>query len=164
MRCTLVGARTSEGSAETRRTCSSRRWRAANCTIGATTLNEYRKYVRRGAGTALPAGDVGEPSVRTVWNNCGLGNLNSHHGIRVTIGAIVAAAATNQTVTFPTASCPTRRWYGGRASSRLRMEVESKRGDQGTVDHRIVQLKIEAERWLLKPTQHRRGSARASAN
>jgi ATP-dependent Clp protease ATP-binding subunit ClpB len=79
--------------------------------IGATTLDEYRKHIEKDAALErrFQPVFVDQPTVEdTIAILRGLKErYEVHHGVRITDGALVAAA-TSRTATSPTASCPTR--------------------------------------------------------
>jgi ATP-dependent Clp protease ATP-binding subunit ClpB len=117
--------------------------------IGATTLTEYRKYVEKDAALERRFQPVliGEPTVAdSISILRGLKEkYELHHGVRITDGAIVAAATlSNRYITdrfLPDKAIDLM----DEAASRLRMEVESKPEAIETLDRRIIQLKIERE-------------------
>ncbi|HEU4961172.1 MAG TPA: AAA family ATPase, partial [Sphingomonas sp.] len=117
--------------------------------IGATTLDEYRKYVEKDAALQrrFQPVFVGEPTVEdTISILRGLKEkYELHHGVRITDAAIVAAATlSNRYITdrfLPDKAIDLM----DEAASRIRMEVESKPEEIETLDRRIIQLKIERE-------------------
>jgi ATP-dependent Clp protease ATP-binding subunit ClpB len=117
--------------------------------IGATTLDEYRKYVEKDPALQrrFQPVFVGEPTVEdTISILRGLKEkYELHHGVRITDGAIVAAATlSNRYITdrfLPDKAIDLM----DEAASRLRMEVESKPEEIENLDRRIIQLKIERE-------------------
>jgi ATP-dependent Clp protease ATP-binding subunit ClpB len=117
--------------------------------IGATTLDEYRKNIEKDAALArrFQPVFVGEPSVEeTISILRGLKEkYEVHHGVRITDGAIVAAATlSNRYITdrfLPDKAID----LIDEAASRLRMEAESKPEEIDEIDRRIIQLKIERE-------------------
>src|SRR5206468_7213641 len=118
-------------------------------TVGATTLDEYRKYIEKDAAlerrfqTVL----VGEPTVEdTISILRGLRErYEIHHGVTFKDAALVAAAVlSNRYITdrfLPDKAIDLM----DEAASRLRMEVDSKPEAIDELDRRIVQLKIERE-------------------
>src|SRR6202000_3080433 len=116
---------------------------------GATTLDEYRKHVEKDAALArrFQPVFVEEPSVEdTVSILRGLKEkYELHHGVRITDGAIVAAATlSNRYITdrfLPDKAIDLM----DEAGSRVRMAVDSKPEELDEIDRRIVQLKIERE-------------------
>ena len=117
--------------------------------VGATTLDEYRKYVEKDPALQrrFQPVMVGEPTVEdTISILRGLKDrYELHHGVRITDGAIVAAATlSNRYITdrfLPDKAIDLM----DEAASRIRMEVESKPEAIETLDRRIIQLKIERE-------------------
>ena len=117
--------------------------------IGATTLDEYRKHVEKDAALArrFQPVFVGEPSVEdTVSILRGIKEkYELHHGVRITDGALVAAATlSNRYITdrfLPDKAID----LIDEAASRLRMQVDSKPEELDELDRRVIQLKIERE-------------------
>ena len=144
---TLVGAGASEGSMDASNLLKPALARGELHCIGATTLNEYRKYVEKDAALErrFQPVTVGEPSVEdTVSILRGLKEkYELHHGIRITDGAIVAAATLSNRYISDRFLPDKAIDLMDEAASRLRMEVESKPEEIENLDRRIVQLKIE---------------------
>ena len=146
---TLVGAGKAEGAMDASNMLKPALARGELHCIGATTLDEYRKHVEKDAALArrFQPVFVGEPSVPdTVSILRGLKEkYELHHGVRITDGAIVAAATlSNRYITdrfLPDKAID----LVDEAASRLRMEVDSKPEAIDELDRRIVQLKIEQE-------------------
>jgi ATP-dependent Clp protease ATP-binding subunit ClpB len=117
--------------------------------VGATTLDEYRKYIEKDAALArrFQSVVVGEPSVNeTISILRGLKEkYELHHGVRITDAAIVSAATlSNRYITdrfLPDKAID----LVDEAASRLRMEVDSKPEEIDEVDRKLIQLKIERE-------------------
>jgi ATP-dependent Clp protease ATP-binding subunit ClpB len=146
---TLVGAGASEGSMDASNLLKPALARGELHCIGATTLNEYRKYVEKDAALArrFQAVFVGEPTVQdSISILRGLKEkYELHHGVRITDSAIVAAATlSNRYITdrfLPDKAIDLM----DEAGSRLRMQIDSKPEALDELDRRIVQLKIERE-------------------
>ena len=144
---TLVGAGASEGSMDASNLLKPALARGELHCIGATTLNEYRKYVEKDAALArrFQAVFVGEPTVEdTISILRGLKEkYELHHGVRITDSAIVAAATlSNRYITdrfLPDKAIDLM----DEAGSRLRMQIDSKPEALDELDRRIMQLKIE---------------------
>jgi ATP-dependent Clp protease ATP-binding subunit ClpB len=144
---TLVGAGASEGSMDASNLLKPALARGELHCVGATTLNEYRKYIEKDAALArrFQAVFVGEPTVEdTVSILRGLKEkYEVHHGVRITDAAIVAAATlSNRYITdrfLPDKAIDLM----DEAASRLRMQVDSKPEELDELDRRIIQLKIE---------------------
>jgi len=117
--------------------------------VGATTLDEYRKYVEKDPALQrrFQPVFVGEPTVEdTISILRGLKEkYELHHGVRITDAALVSAATlSNRYITdrfLPDKAIDLM----DEAASRIRMEVESKPEEIETLDRRIIQLKIERE-------------------
>jgi ATP-dependent Clp protease ATP-binding subunit ClpB len=146
---TLVGAGKSEGSMDASNLLKPALARGELHCIGATTLNEYRKYVEKDAALArrFQPVMVQEPTVEdTISILRGLKDkYELHHGVRITDGALVSAAIlSNRYITdrfLPDKAIDLM----DEAASRLRMEVDSKPEEIDELDRRIIQLKIERE-------------------
>ncbi len=146
---TLVGAGKGEGAMDASNLLKPALARGELHCIGATTLDEYRKYVEKDAALErrFQPVFVGEPSVEdTISILRGLKEkYELHHGVRITDGALVAAATlSNRYITdrfLPDKAIDLM----DEAASRLRMEVESKPEEIENLDRRIIQLKIERE-------------------
>ncbi|MEM7767382.1 MAG: ATP-dependent chaperone ClpB [Pseudomonadota bacterium] len=146
---TLVGAGKTDGAMDASNLLKPALARGELHCVGATTLNEYRKYVEGDAALArrfLPV-YVDEPTVEdTISILRGLkGRYEAHHGVRVADSAIVSAATlANRYITdrfLPDKAIDLM----DEASSRLRMQVDSKPEALDEIDRRLLQLKIEAE-------------------
>jgi ATP-dependent Clp protease ATP-binding subunit ClpB len=146
---TLVGAGKAEGAMDASNMLKPALARGELHCIGATTLDEYRKHVEKDAALArrFQPVFVGEPSVEdTVSILRGLKEkYEQHHGVRITDGALVAAATlSNRYITdrfLPDKAID----LVDEAASRLRMEVDSKPEEIDRLDRTIIQLKIEQE-------------------
>src|SRR2546423_9650055 len=118
-------------------------------TIGATTLDEYKKNIEKDAALErrFQPIQVGEPSVEdTIAILRGLkGRYEAHHGVRITDGAIVAAAVLSsryiQDRFLPDKAID----LIDEAASRLRIENDSMPAELDEVRRRIMQLQIEIE-------------------
>jgi ATP-dependent Clp protease ATP-binding subunit ClpB len=144
---TLIGAGKTDGAMDASNLLKPALARGELHCIGATTLDEYRKYVEKDPALQrrFQPVFVGEPSVEdTVSILRGLKEkYELHHGVRITDSAIVAAATlSNRYITdrfLPDKAIDLM----DEAASRLRMEVESKPEAIETLDRKIIQLKIE---------------------
>jgi len=145
----LIGAGKSEGAMDAGNLLKPALARGELHCIGATTLDEYRKYVEKDPALQrrFQPVFVGEPTVEdTISILRGLKEkYELHHGVRITDGAIVSAATlSNRYITdrfLPDKAIDLM----DEAASRLRMEVESKPEEIENLDRRIIQLKIERE-------------------
>ena len=130
--------------------------------IGATTLDEYRKYIEKDAALErrFQKVFVGEPSVEdTIAILRGLKEKYAvHHGVEITDPAIVAAATlSNRYITdrqLPDKAIDLM----DEAASRLRMEIDSKPEELDRPERRVIQLKIQREMLKRRRTKPR-GSA-----
>jgi ATP-dependent Clp protease ATP-binding subunit ClpB len=144
---TIVGAGAAEGAMDAGNMIKPMLARGELRLIGATTLDEYRKYIERDPALERRFQQVyvGEPSVSdTIAILRGLKErYEVHHGVRIQDAALVAAAVLSD------------RYITGRflpdkaidlvdeAASRLRIEIDSKPTEIDVVDRRIAQLEIE---------------------
>ncbi|MBN9412714.1 MAG: ATP-dependent chaperone ClpB [Candidatus Paracaedimonas acanthamoebae] len=146
---TLVGAGKAEGAMDASNMLKPALARGELHCVGATTLDEYRKYIEKDAALArrFQPVFVPEPTVQdTISILRGLKEkYELHHGIRITDSAIVAAATfSNRYISdrfLPDKAID----LVDEAASRLRMEVDSKPEELDELDRRIIQLKIERE-------------------
>ena len=144
---TLIGAGASEGSMDASNLLKPALSRGELHVIGATTLDEYQKYVEKDAALQRRFQPVyiGEPTVEdTISILRGLKEkYELHHGVNITDSAIVAAAQLSdryiQNRFLPDKAIDLM----DEAASRIRMEVESKPEEIENLDRRIIQLKIE---------------------
>src|SRR5450830_1593949 len=146
---TVVGAGASEGSMDASNMLKPMLARGELHTVGATTLDEYRRHVEKDPALErrFQPVYVGEPTVEnTIAILRGLKErYESHHGVRITDGALVAAATLSN------------RYIGDRflpdkaidlmdeAASRMRIEIDSLPQVIDEVERRIVQLEIERQ-------------------
>ncbi len=146
---TLVGAGRADGAMDASNLIKPELARGTLHCIGATTLDEYRKYIEKDAALArrFQSVYVGEPSVAdTISILRGLKEkYELHHGVRISDGALVAAATlSNRYITdrfLPDKAID----LVDEAGSRLRMQVDSKPEALDELDRRLIQLKIERE-------------------
>ena len=144
---TLIGAGASEGSMDASNLLKPALSRGELHVIGATTLDEYQKYVEKDAALQRRFQPVyiDEPTVEdTISILRGLKEkYELHHGVNITDSAIVAAAQLSdryiQNRFLPDKAIDLM----DEAASRIRMEVESKPEEIENLDRRIIQLKIE---------------------
>ena len=146
---TLVGAGGAEGAVDASNMIKPPLARGELRCVGATTLNEYRKYVEKDAALErrFQPVMVNEPSVEdTIAILRGLRErYEVHHGVRIQDSAVVAAARLSD------------RYIGDRfmpdkaidlldeAASRIRMEIDSMPVEIDEIDRRVMQLEIERE-------------------
>jgi ATP-dependent Clp protease ATP-binding subunit ClpB len=144
---TLIGAGASEGSMDASNLLKPALARGELHCIGATTLDEYQKHVEKDAALQrrFQPVFVGEPTVEdTISILRGLKDrYELHHGVRITDGAIVAAATLSNRYIADRFLPDKAIDLMDEAASRIRMEVESKPEAIEVLDRRIIQLKIE---------------------
>ncbi|MBC8481644.1 MAG: AAA family ATPase, partial [Planctomycetes bacterium] len=146
---TVVGAGKAEGSVDAGNLLKPSLARGELRCIGATTLDEYRKYIEKDAALERRFQPIliEPPSVEdTIAILRGLkGRYDAHHGVRITDSALVAAATlSNRYIT--------ERWLPDKAidlmdeaASRLRIENDSMPAELDSVRRKIMQLQIERE-------------------
>src|SRR5919112_1874812 len=146
---TLVGAGKADGAMDASNLLKPALARGELHCVGATTLDEYRKHVEKDAALArrFQPVFVSEPTVEdTVSILRGLKEkYEQHHGVRIQDSALVAASTlSNRYITdrfLPDKAID----LVDEASSRLRMQVDSKPEELDNIDREIVRLKIEQE-------------------
>ncbi|MFZ4126138.1 MAG: AAA family ATPase, partial [Rickettsiales bacterium] len=146
---TLVGAGAAEGSMDASNLLKPALARGELHCVGATTLAEYRKYIEKDAALArrFQSVFVSEPTVEdTISILRGLKEkYELHHGITISDSALVAAATlSNRYITdrfLPDKAIDLM----DEASSRLRMQVDSKPEALDEVDRKLMQFRIERE-------------------
>jgi ATP-dependent Clp protease ATP-binding subunit ClpB len=146
---TMVGAGKAEGAIDAGNMLKPALARGELHCVGATTLDEYRKYIEKDAALERRFQKVlvGEPSVEaTIAILRGLQErYELHHGIDITDPAIVAAAElSNRYITdrfLPDKAID----LIDEAAARIKMEIDSKPESMDRLDRRLIQLKIERE-------------------
>jgi ATP-dependent Clp protease ATP-binding subunit ClpB len=146
---TLVGAGKAEGAMDASNLLKPALARGELHCVGATTLDEFRKHVEKDAALARRFQPifVGEPSVEdTVSILRGLKEkYELHHGVRISDSALVAAATLSNRYISDRFLPDKAIDLVDEASSRLRMQIDSKPEELDEFDRRIVQLRIEQE-------------------
>jgi ATP-dependent Clp protease ATP-binding subunit ClpB len=146
---TLVGAGASEGAMDAANLIKPALARGELHCIGATTLNEYRKYVEKDAALARRFQPllVEEPTVTdTVSILRGIKEkYELHHGVRIADAALVAAATLSHRYITDRFLPDKAIDLMDEAASRLRMQVDSKPEELDALDRQILQLQIEGE-------------------
>src|ERR1700733_4852476 len=146
---TLIGAGRADGAMDASNLIKPELARGTLHCVGATTLTEYRKHVEKDAALArrFQPVFVGEPTVeytisilRGIKEKYGL-----HHGVRITDAALVAAATLSKRYITDRFLPDKAIDLIDEASSRLRMQVDSKPEALDELDRRVIQLKIERE-------------------
>jgi ATP-dependent Clp protease ATP-binding subunit ClpB len=146
---TLVGAGKADGAMDASNMLKPALARGELHCVGATTLDEYRKYIEKDAALArrFQSVFIAEPTVEdTISILRGLKEkYEVHHGVRITDSAIVAAATLSNRYISDRFLPDKAIDLIDEAASRLRMEVDSKPEKIDELDRRIMQLKIERE-------------------
>ena len=145
---TLIGAGKGEGAMDASNLLKPALARGELHCIGATTLDEYRKHVEKDAALQRRFQPVfiDEPNVEdSISILRGLKEkYELHHGVRITDGALVAAATLSNRYISDRFLPDKAIDLMDEAASKLRMEVESKPEEIETLDRKIIQMKIEA--------------------
>ena len=146
---TLVGAGKSEGAMDAANLIKPALARGELHCVGATTLDEYRKYVEKDAALArrFQPVMVNEPTVEdTISILRGIKEkYELHHGVRISDSALVAAATLSHRYITDRFLPDKAIDLIDEAASRLRMEVDSKPEELDQLDRQILQLQIESE-------------------
>ncbi|ARU02551.1 ATP-dependent chaperone ClpB [Yoonia vestfoldensis] len=146
---TLVGAGKADGAMDAANLIKPALARGELHCIGATTLDEYRKYVEKDAALARRFQPlmVEEPTVvDTISILRGIKEkYELHHGVRISDAALVAAATLSHRYITDRFLPDKAIDLMDEAASRLRMEVDSKPEELDALDRQILQLQIEAE-------------------
>ncbi|WP_217923273.1 ATP-dependent chaperone ClpB [Miltoncostaea oceani] len=146
---TIVGAGAAEGAVDAANLLKPMLARGALRAVGATTLDEYRKYVEKDAALErrFQPVNVGEPSVEaTVAILRGLKErYEVHHGVRIQDGALVAAARLSDRYITSRFLPDKAIDLMDEAASRLRIEIDSVPAELDQVQRRVMQLEIELQ-------------------
>jgi ATP-dependent Clp protease ATP-binding subunit ClpB len=151
---TLVGAGKADGAMDAANLIKPALARGTLHCIGATTLDEYRKYVEKDAALArrFQPVMVEEPTVEdSISILRGIKEkYELHHGVRISDSALVAAATLSQRYITDRFLPDKAIDLVDEAASRLRMEVDSKPEELDALDREILQKQIEAEALRLE--------------
>ncbi|MBI1874233.1 MAG: ATP-dependent chaperone ClpB [Acidobacteria bacterium] len=146
---TVVGAGAAEGAIDASNMLKPMLARGELHTIGATTLDEYRKHIEKDAALERRFQPVlvGEPTVEdTISILRGLRErYEIHHGVKIKDSALVAAAILSNRYISDRFLPDKAIDLVDEAASRLRMEIDSMPAELDEVERRIMQLEIEAE-------------------
>ncbi|WP_028770304.1 ATP-dependent chaperone ClpB [Silanimonas lenta] len=146
---TMVGAGKAEGAMDAGNMLKPALARGELHCIGATTLDEYRKYIEKDAALErrFQKVFVGEPSVEdTIAILRGLKERYAvHHGVEITDPAIVAAATLSHRYIADRQLPDKAIDLMDEAASRIRMEIDSKPEEMDRMERRLIQLKIQRE-------------------
>ncbi|HET6781652.1 MAG TPA: ATP-dependent chaperone ClpB [bacterium] len=146
---TVVGAGAAEGAIDAANMLKPTLARGELRTIGATTLDEYRKHIEKDAALERRFQPVlvGEPSVEeTISILRGLKErYEVHHGVRITDAAVIAASTLSDRYISDRFLPDKAIDLIDEAASRLRMEIDSKPVELDEIDRRVMQLEIERQ-------------------
>jgi ATP-dependent Clp protease ATP-binding subunit ClpB len=146
---TVVGAGAAEGSMDASNMLKPMLARGELHTVGATTLDEYRKYIEKDAALErrFQPVMVGEPTVEdTISILRGLRErYETHHGVKIKDGALVAAAVLSHRYITDRFLPDKAIDLVDEAASRLRMEIDSMPAELDELERRIMQLEVERE-------------------
>ncbi len=155
---TLVGAGAAEGAMDASNMLKPALARGELHCIGATTLNEYRKYIEKDAALERRFQQVytGEPSVEdTIAILRGLKErYETYHGIRIKDSAIIAAATLSDRYITDRFLPDKAIDLIDEAASRLRIEIDSMPMEIDEVERKIIQLEIEKQALLREQDPH----------
>lgn len=146
---TLVGAGSAEGSMDAGNLLKPALARGELRCVGATTLDEYRKYIEKDAALErrFQRVQLDEPSVEdTIAILRGLNErYEVHHGVEITDPALVAAATLSHRYISDRQLPDKAIDLVDEAASRIRMEIDSKPEAIDRLDRRLIQMKMERE-------------------
>ncbi len=144
---TIVGAGAAEGAVDAANLLKPMLARGELRCVGATTLDEYRKYIEKDAALErrFQPVNVGEPSVAdTIAILRGLKErYETHHGVRIQDSALIAAATLSHRYIADRFLPDKAIDLIDEAASRLRIEIDSVPTEIDEVDRRVMQLEIE---------------------
>jgi ATP-dependent Clp protease ATP-binding subunit ClpB len=146
---TIIGAGKADGAMDASNLLKPALARGELHCIGATTLDEYKKHVEKDAALArrFQPVYVNEPNVEdTISILRGLKDkYEAHHGVRITDGALVAAATLSHRYITDRFLPDKAIDLVDEAAARLKMQVDSKPEELDSVDREVIRLKIEQE-------------------
>jgi ATP-dependent Clp protease ATP-binding subunit ClpB len=146
---TIIGAGKADGAMDASNLLKPALARGELHCIGATTLDEYKKHVEKDPALARRFQPiyVGEPTVEdSISILRGLKDkYEAHHGVRITDGALVAAATLSHRYITDRFLPDKAIDLVDEAAARLKMQVDSKPEELDSIDREIVRLKIEQE-------------------
>jgi len=146
---TVVGAGKAEGAMDAGNLLKPMLARGELHTIGATTLDEYRKYIEKDAALErrFQPVYVDEPDVTdTISILRGLKErYDTHHGVRIQDAALIAAATLSDRYIADRQLPDKAIDLVDEAAARLRLEIDSKPADLDRIDRQVMQLEIERE-------------------
>jgi ATP-dependent Clp protease ATP-binding subunit ClpB len=156
----LVGAGAAEGAMDASNMLKPALARGELHCIGATTLNEYRKYIEKDAALERRFQPIfaGEPSVEdTIAILRGLKErYETYHGIRINDSALIAAASLSSRYITDRFLPDKAIDLIDEAASRLRIELDSMPTEIDEIERRIIQLEIEKQALMREHDTHAR--------
>src|SRR5271155_47350 len=157
---TLVGAGAAEGSMDASNMLNPALARGELRAIGATTINEYRKYIEKDPALErrFQPVQIGEPSIEdTIAILRGLKErYEVHHGVRIKDAAIIAAAMLSQRYITDRFLPDKAIDLVDEAAAGLRMEIDSLPFEIDEIERRIMQLEIERQALRKESDKHSR--------
>ncbi len=154
---TIVGAGAAEGAMDASNMLKPALSRGELHAIGATTLDEYREHIEKDAALErrFQPVYVGEPSVEdTIAILRGLKDkYEVHHGVRITDGAIVAAATLSDRYISERFLPDKAIDLVDEAASRLRIELDSMPTEIDVIDRQLMQMQIEKQALVKEPDE-----------
>ena len=154
---TIVGAGAAEGAMDASNMLKPALSRGELHAIGATTLDEYREHIEKDAALErrFQPVYVGEPSVEdTIAILRGLKDkYEVHHGVRITDGAIVAAATLSDRYISERFLPDKAIDLVDEAASRLRIELDSMPTEIDVIDRQLMQMQIEEQALVKEPDE-----------
>ena len=161
---TVVGAGAAEGSVDASNMLKPALARGELRCVGATTLNEYRKYIEKDSALERRFQPimVKEPTVEdTIAILRGLKErYEVHHGVRIKDAAIIAAATLSNRYISDRFLPDKAVDLIDEAASRLRIELDSMPAEIDAIDRKVIQLEIERQSLKKETDQDLRGKAR----
>ena len=146
---TIVGAGASEGAVDAANLLKPQLARGELRTVGATTLDEYRKYIEKDAALErrFQPVKVGEPSAEdTIAILRGLKDrYEVHHGVRIQDGALVAAASLSERYITDRFLPDKAVDLIDEAASRLKIELDSMPTEIDQIERQVMQLEMERQ-------------------
>lgn len=146
---TIVGAGASEGAVDAANLLKPKLARGELRTVGATTLEEYRKYIEKDAALErrFQPVKVGEPSIEdTIAILRGLKDrYEVHHGVRIQDGALVAAATLSDRYISDRFLPDKAVDLMDEAASRLKIELDSMPTEIDQIERQVMQLEMERQ-------------------
>ena len=156
----IVGAGRTEGSMDAGNLLKPKLARGELHCIGATTLDEYRKYIEKDAALERRFQKVliDQPTVEdTISILRGLKErFEIHHGVRITDGALIACATLSDRYITDRFLPDKAIDLMDEAASKIRMEIDSMPAELDEISRKIMQLELRSRRWARRRTTARK--------